>query len=161
MNQLSELWFRILRSTLTSKRDTWIDQRNLQLIVIDEVPLSLGRRGDTPAEANHSSINKRLGGGGARQLTDQVRLLLERQHEIVTGRLSDDTKHNHTSTVLSRQMKNDPSAQQAIITLSKYAYEKWSEERRRAREYVCNEQNDGCVKIVWPPSGACHEHFAW
>ena len=124
---------------------------------IDEVPLSLGRRGDTPAEANHSSINKRLGGGGARQLTDQVRLLLERQHEIVTGRLSDDTKHNHTSTVLSRQMKNDPSAQQAIITLSKYAYEKWSEERLRAREYVCNEQNDGCVKIVWPPSGACHE----
>ena len=129
---------------------------------IDEVPLSLGRRGDTPAESNHSSINSRLGGGGARQLTDQVHLLLvellvERQHEIVTCRLSSDTKYHHTSTVLSRQMKNDPSAQQAIVTLSKYAYDKWSEERGRAREYVCNEQNDGSVKIVWPTSGACHD----
>jgi hypothetical protein len=124
--------------------------------IIDAVPLSLCRRGDSPAESNHSSINKRLGGGGPRQLTDQVHLLLERQHEIVTARLNGNTKYNHTSTVLSRQMKNDPSGREAMVTLSEHAYALWSDERLRAKEYLCEQLDDGSMKIVWPASGSCH-----
>ncbi len=38
---------------------------------------------------------------------------------------------------------------------SGYAYELWSDERRRANEYLCEHLDDGSKKITWPASGSC------
>jgi hypothetical protein len=84
-----------------------------------------------------------------------ILLLLLDCLEIVTARLNGNTKYNHKSTVLSRQMKNDPSGREAMVTLSEHAYDLWSDERLRAKEYLCEQLDDGSMKIVWPGSGSC------
>jgi hypothetical protein len=122
--------------------------------MIDQVPLSLCRRGDTPAEANHSSINRHLGGGGVRPLAEQVHLLLERQHEIVTLRHTSETKYYFDCLILARQMKSDPSNAEAIQTLSSFAYEKWCEQRMRAKDYQCVLHEDGSNTIQWMRSNS-------
>ena len=126
--------------------------------MIDQVKLSLCRRGDTPAESNHSSINTHLGGGGVRQLAEQVHLLLERQHEIVTTRHNSNTKYHTDCIILARQMKNDASNAEAIQTLSSFGYNNWCEQRLRAKEYQCVPGEDGSNIIKWMGSNAVKSH---
>ncbi|GAX19166.1 hypothetical protein FisN_15Lu336 [Fistulifera solaris] len=118
--------------------------------VINNIPMSLGRKGDTPAEANHSSIQAHLGSGGSRELFEQVEQLLQRQHEIGQQHHVADLQYHQNCSIRSQQLsKTDPSESEALNNLSKYAYSQiWSVEKAAASNYILTLMPHNAVKVV-------------
>jgi hypothetical protein len=99
---------------------------------IDAIPLSLGRRGDTPAEANHASIIAHIGSGAPRALQEHVKCLLVRHHEVSTKHRTQEIRHRNQCEIRSS-----------------WAYENlWLPEKTQACSYQRKELIDGSIEVT-------------
>jgi hypothetical protein len=96
--------------------------QHIAAYMLDKVPLSLGKRGSSHAEQNHSSHVAYLGSGGAREIEEHIEGLLRRQSERISQKRRRD--YDHTTRSALRGMTLDSESEcLAMTTLSQYCYE--------------------------------------
>jgi hypothetical protein len=127
--------------------------------ILNRMEGSLGKKGDSHAEQNHSSIIAHLGQGGTLNLAEQVCGLLNR-HKSNTLRRSQTewaltiSASKYTSTYSSpTECRDDVLAKQA---LSMYGYKNFTGALHHARKLQFTENNDGLF-TVWPVQATIDE----
>jgi hypothetical protein len=114
---------------------------------INEVEGSMERKGDTPAEQNHSSIVSHLGKGSCQPIENQIVKLFERQKELLAKRNTAAARYKLQCSNLAEE-EDDPREQEAILVLSKYAYENlWVIEKQQSMYYTRKEMEDGSTRV--------------
>jgi hypothetical protein len=117
---------------------------------IDEIPLSLGKRGDSPAESNHSSVVAHLDGGAPRQLHDHLQLLLTRQKEIAAKHHQAEIQWWNQCQIIAQEMRRngEENLVEVLFTLSEWALKKlWKPELIESANYECIPRDDGSSEI--------------
>jgi hypothetical protein len=90
--------------------------------VIQHYDANLGRQGNAPAEANHSSIRQRLGESYNESPLLQIHALLRRHSDISTERHSDLEKY-HRKTMAETYLLPDGIEKRACMALSSWGME--------------------------------------
>jgi hypothetical protein len=114
---------------------------------LDKVSLSLGKRGSSHAEQQHSSHVAYLGSGGAKEIEDHIFGLIQRQTERVAQKRSRDFKHSQRSS-LCAEKENNEAKSLAMATLSCYAYDaKYMASLEDSVHYTVTTMDNGCKRI--------------
>jgi hypothetical protein len=127
--------------------------------ILHDMEGSLGKKGDSHAEQNHSSIVAHLGKGGTLNLAEQVCGLLNRHKSNTLRRQQAEwaltiTASKYKSTYRSpTECRDDVLAKQA---LSMFAYKKYTESLQHARRLQVSENNEGLF-TVWPVNASIEE----
>jgi uncharacterized protein involved in type VI secretion and phage assembly len=116
--------------------------------MLDKVPLSLGKRGSSHAEQNHSSHVAYLGSGGAREIHDHIEGLICRQSEQVSQKRRRDYDHTMRSALRAKKMLDRELESLALTTLSNYSYEsKYLVSVEDSIHYAVSTHDDGLKRI--------------
>ncbi len=127
--------------------------------VLNEMEGSLGKKGDSHAEQNHSSIVAHLGKGGTLNLAEQVCGLLNRHKSNTLCRQQAEwaltiSASKYKSTYRSpTECRDDVMAKQS---LSMFAYKKYTESLHHARRLQMSESSEGLFS-VWPVNASTEE----
>jgi hypothetical protein len=114
---------------------------------INEVEGSMERKGDTPAEQNHSSIVSHLGNGSCQPIENQIMKLFTRQKELLAKRNTATARYNLVCDNLAAE-ESDPSEEEAILVLSNYAYNQiWETEKQESMYYTRQVLEDGSTRV--------------
>jgi hypothetical protein len=95
---------------------------NIALFHILTVRGSMRKRGGSHAEQNHSSIESRISKGAAMEPEVLVKMLLDRQGELVATRKSRAARHLVTSYAQAKRLPEGAFQRNALLSLSKHAY---------------------------------------
>jgi hypothetical protein len=127
--------------------------------ILNQMEGSLGKKGDSHAEQNHSSIVSHMGKGGTLNLAEQVCGLLNRHKSNTLRRQQAEwalsiTASKYKSTHRSpTECRDDVLAKQS---LSSFAYKKYSESLQHARRLQFTKNNTGLF-TVWPVNASIEE----
>jgi hypothetical protein len=117
--------------------------------MLDKVHLSIGKRGSSHAEQNHSSHVAYLGSGGAKEIEEHIEGLIRRQGERVSAKRRRDYAYTTRCALRAKDATMFTETEGLALTiLSQYCYEShYLVSREESSHYVVSRLDDGSKEI--------------